>query len=273
MKPARPFLKWVGGKAGLLPLIAPHLPAFDGDYHEPFVGGGALFFHLRAAGRIRRATLCDANERLIRTYRGVRDTPEMVLAHLEAYAGGHLEHPAESFADARRMDIDGATDAEVAAWFIYINRTGYNGLYRTNRAGRCNTPFGKVDRFEYDADNLRACSAALRGVDLRIEDFGGCRRARRGDLVFFDPPYVPVSKTSAFVGYTPGGFSIDEHARVRDVSRALKARGVHVLLWNSAAPVVRDLFADGFDIAVLEARRNVNCKASRRGTVGEVLIS
>jgi DNA adenine methylase len=269
----RPFLKWAGGKAQLLPAIAARLPARFGDYHEPFIGGGALFFYLRREGRIRRATLCDANERLIRTYRGIRDDLPSVAYHLRVHGLGHQADAPTYFAEMRGRHVDGWTDAEVAAWFLYINRAGFNGLYRVNRAGRCNTPFGKVDRVAFDLDNLRACSAALQGVDLRIEDFGGVRRARPGDLVYLDPPYIPATRTASFVGYTPDGFGLDEHTRLRDTARALKLRGVHVLLSNADGPVVRDLYADGFTVGAVPARRAINSDPTKRGAVGEVLVS
>lgn len=263
----RPFLKWVGGKRQLLARIHRHLPKeLSGTYHEPFVGGGALFFNLRPE----KAVLSDANERLIRTYRGVRDDVERVVALLRGYP-----HDKKFFLEARQWPIDGGTDAEVAAWMIYLNKTGFNGLYRVNRSNVFNVPFGRYVRPTIcDEHNLRACSAALAGVDLRHEGFEAVHeRARPGDLVYFDPPYVPLSKTSSFTSYTAAGFGPDQQVRLRDLALALKQRGVQVVLSNSDSKEVRALYRDGFRIVRVPATRAVNARASARGKkVGEVVI-
>lgn len=262
---ARPFLKWVGGKRQLLSELAMRVPARFGAYHEPFLGGGALFFHLRPA----RAVLADTNTRLVRAWRGVRDAPEDVVARLRTYP-----HDRAFFEELRAWDVDAGDDAEVAAWMIYLNRTGFNGLYRVNRRNVFNVPFGSyANPTICDADNLRAVSLALQDVRLEIEDFGGVlERAVAGDFVYFDPPYVPLSATSSFTAYTAGGFGPAEQARLRDVARELKARGVHVLLSNSSAPLVEELYEDGFERFPVGAMRAVNCKASGRGAVTELII-
>ncbi|EYF02183.1 DNA adenine methylase [Chondromyces apiculatus] len=262
---ARPFLKWVGGKRQLLPELSPRIPADYGTYHEPFVGGGALFFHARP----HRAVLSDANERLIRTYRGVRDAVEEVIDLLSSYP-----HDRAFFLEMRGIDIDARSDAEVAAWFIYLNRTGFNGLYRVNRSNVYNVPFGDyTSPVICDAENLRACAEALRATTLRCESFEKVLdRARPGDFVYFDPPYVPLSASSNFTSYTRGGFGMTEHERLRDVAWKLKARGVHVLLSNSSAPEVHALYGERFELASVGAARAVNCKASGRGKVQELII-
>ncbi|WP_245678246.1 DNA adenine methylase [Chondromyces crocatus] len=262
---AKPFLKWVGGKRQLLPELEPRIPSHYGTYHEPFVGGGALFFHHQP----RRAVLSDANERLIRTYRGVRDKVEDVIGLLSSYP-----HDRDFFLEMRGIDVDRRSDAEVAAWFIYLNRTGFNGLYRVNRSNIYNVPFGDYDNpVICDADTLRACARALRHTELLCTSFETVvDRTRPGDFVYFDPPYVPLSPSSNFTAYTRGGFGMAEHAQLRDVARTLKARGVSVLLSNSSAPVVHALYGDGFELASVGATRAVNCKAAGRGRVQELLI-
>lgn len=236
-----------------------------GRYHEPFVGGAALFFHLRP----RRAVLSDTNERLVRAYRGVRNDVERVIDLLRSYP-----HTKEQFLRLRSEPIDTQSDAEVAAWFIYLNRTGYNGLYRVNSANTFNVPFGDYKNPTIcDKSNLRACSEALRRADLRVEDFSTVlSRARKGDFVYFDPPYVPLSATSSFTSYTSDGFGMAEQTRLRDTARDLKRRGVHVLLSNSGAGAVRELYSDGFKFAKVDAKRTVNCKPNGRGKVTELLI-
>ncbi|MBW2459587.1 MAG: Dam family site-specific DNA-(adenine-N6)-methyltransferase [Deltaproteobacteria bacterium] len=195
----RPFLKWAGSKRRLVAQMAPHLPSAFGRFHEPFVGSAALFFHLRP----QRASLSDTNERLVRAYLGLRDDPDGVIELLSTYP-----HEKGFFLDMRGQDIDTGTDAEVAAWFIYLNKTAYNGLYRVNSKNKYNVPFGDYARPNIcDEPTLRRCARQLKAVKLRVSDFEAAgRRARRGDLVYFDPPYVPLSETSYFTGYTQQGF-------------------------------------------------------------------
>lgn len=260
-------MKWAGGKRQLLPAIGelvksrlePHA-----TYHEPFVGGGALFFHLEP----RRAVLTDSNERLVRTYRGIKRDVEGVIRLLGSYP-----HDKDFFAELRAKDIDAATDVEVAAWFIYLNRTGFNGLYRVNRQNRFNVPFGDYEHpLICDSETLRACARVLGCACIENADFSAVlKRARPGDFVYFDPPYVPLTATSSFTGYTSGGFSDADQVRLRDVALELTRQGVSVLLSNSSAPRVKELYAE-FTCKEALARRSVNCKAERRGNVSELLI-
>ena len=262
---AKPFLKWVGGKRQLLPVIALLVPPKFGTYYEPFLGGGALFFALRP----KRAWLTDANERLVRAYRGVRDGHESVARALRLYP-----HSLDFFQGMRELKIDNMEDGDVAAWLIYLNKTCFNGLYRVNKANRFNVPFGRYTNPKIcDAENLLACSAALSNAHLECGDFEAVvNGAKRGDFVYFDPPYVPISVTSDFTSYTKGGFDVADQIRLRDVARGLKKRGVHVLLSNSSAPIVRELYGKGFEIIEVSATRRVNSKASARGAVTELLI-
>ena len=261
----RPFIKWVGGKRQLLPVLLARVPRYAGRYLEPFIGGGALFFALRPP----RAVLADVNARLIRTYKGVRDNVGHVIELLRSYP-----HDSGFFYRLREADIDSASDAEVAAWFIYLNKTGFNGLYRVNRADRFNVPFGRyVNPNICDEKTLRACSAALAGAELLVADFEVVlAKAKPGDFTYIDPPYVPLNITSSFTSYTSHGFGSAEQTRLRDAARKLKWRGVHALLSNSSAPLVRNLYADGFTLTEVSATRSVNSKAAGRGAVAELLI-
>lgn len=262
----RPFLKWAGGKRRLLPELVRHLPSSYGTYYEPFLGGGALFFHLRP----RRAVLGDANARLVRAYTGVRDSVDEVVRILRSYPPTR-----DTFEALRARDIDQSSDAEVAAWFVFLNRLGYNGLYRVNRAGRFNVPFGDYANPRVcDEATLRACSAALAGAELVVSDFAEvAAEARRGDLAYFDPPYVPLSATASFTSYTSKGFSPADQERLRDQARALAARGVTALISNSSAPAVHELYAsDDFALSPVQAARAINCKPGGRGAVIELVI-
>jgi DNA adenine methylase len=263
---AKPFLKWAGGKRQLLSELMRHVPASYGTYYEPFVGGGALFFHLAPA----KAVLADGNERLVRTYRGVRDGVERVIKLL-----GKFPHDKPTFERMREMDVDSGSDAEVAAWLIYLNHTGYNGLYRVNSKNRFNVPFGDYAKPKIcNPALLRDCAEALDEVDLRCEDFTiVASRAKAGDFVYFDPPYVPLSGSSSFTSYTKGGFGEPEQRALADLARRLKKKGVHVVLSNSAAPLVRELYGEGFTLHEVKAARSVNATASGRGKITELIIT
>lgn len=262
---AKPFIKWVGGKRQLLPELLQRVPGSYGRYFEPFVGGGALFFEMQP----RAAALTDVNARLIRTYRGVRNSVEEVIALLDTYP-----HSEEFFYGLRSAPIDAATDVEVAAWFIYLNRTCFNGLYRVNRKNGFNVPYGRhANPTICDAETLLACSAALQGASLEAADFEqAVADAQPGDLVYFDPPYVPLTVTSSFTSYTADGFGSADQQRLRRVALELKHRGVHVLLSNSSAQMVRELYAEHFVVHEVDARRSVNSKGSGRGSVKELLM-
>jgi DNA adenine methylase len=261
----RPFLKWVGGKRQLLAALHAHRPQTFGRYFEPFVGGGALFFDLAPS----RAVLADCNERLVRAYVGIRDSVDEVIALLRTYP-----HERDFYLAFRKRPIDARSDAEVAAWFVYLNKTGFNGLYRVNSRNLVNVPFGRYAKPNIcDEVTLRACSAALAGARIVHGDFEqGVKGARAGDFVYFDPPYVPLSATSTFTSYTAAGFGLEDQRRLRDVAWQLKKRGVHVLVSNSSAPAVRALYADGFELVEVAAKRAVNSDPTRRGAVTELLI-
>lgn len=279
-QPAKPFLKWVGGKRQLLWKIDEVLATlfrkrpFSGRYFEPFLGGGALFFHLTNSARLapKEAVLADTNERLIRAYTGVRDDVRGVLKLLKDY-----RNDKDFYYRMRQRNVDESDrDAQVAAWLIYLNRTGYNGLYRVNSKNQFNVPFGRYDKpLIYDPETLRRCSEALNSAKaaVRLGDFEtATASAKRNDLVYFDPPYFPLSQTSSFASYTSGGFGREEQERLKDVALSLKKRGVHVLLSNSSVKEVWDLYGEEFEIEKVQATRLVNSKASRRGAVTEVLI-
>jgi len=264
-----PIIKWAGGKRRIANLLQNHFPRRFGTYYEPFVGGAALFLQTRPP----RAVLSDANERLIRMYRAVRDQPDAVIELLRDYPN----EPA-FFDDMRQRSrhIDEASDIEVGAWFIYLNRIGFNDLYRVNKQNHFNVPFGNYDDPPIcDEALLRSCSAALQGVTLKSSIFEvALRSAKRGDFVYADPPYLPVSATSSFTGYTASGFGLDEHRRLRDLALELAKRGVHVLISNSAVPTVLELYqASVFYVQSIAAGRNIAARAASRGPVKELLIS
>jgi len=267
----RPFLKWAGGKTQLLCDLSALVPPGFGGYHEPFVGSGALFFHLLRAGLLRHAVLSDANAELVDTYRAVRDGVEAVIELLAGYPYDSAFYYALRAHDAWTLDPPAR-----AARMIFLNRTGYNGLYRVNRLGQFNVPFGRHQApLICDAENLRAVSVALHGIEIACEPFQAVLdRARPRDLVYFDPPYAPLSATASFTAYQPGGFTLADQARLRDTCRTLAGRGVAVMLSNSDTEAIRALYADPpFTLHPVQAGRAINSKASRRGKLTELIIT
>ncbi len=262
---ATPLVKWAGGKRRMLPLLVPFVPETFGTYHEPFVGGGAMFYGLRPE----RAVLGDTNPELINTYTVVRDDVDGLVLELRKH-----HHDETHFYEVRALDPSKLEPVQRAARFIFLNKTCFNGLYRVNRAGRFNVPFGKYAApLICDEPNLRACSTALKEVALHREPFERVLdRAVAADFVYFDPPYLPTSATSSFTGYTQDGFGLADHRRLRDVAAALKVRGVHVVISNSAAPAIRELYAAGFDVIDVQAARSINSNGDGRGAVTELVI-
>lgn len=270
---ARPPWKWVGGKTQLLSEILPRLPAKIKTYYEPFVGGGAVFFALAEEKRFKHANLSDSNEELINAYRTLASDPAGVIKKLKHHTHRHSE---AWFYTTRSLDPKELSRVDRAARFIYLNKTCFNGLYRVNKKGAFNVPFGKyANPTICDEVNLLVVSGVLRGSKALATagDFESTTlSAKRGDAVYFDPPYVPVSDTANFTAYAVGGFDYVEQVRLRDVAARLVKRGVHVLLSNSATALVRKLY-EGFKIEEVSARRAINSKGDKRGNVGELLIS
>lgn len=259
-----PFLKWAGGKGQLLDQYDPLFPKRYRRYLEPFVGGGAVFFHLRPA----RAVLSDGNAELIDCFRAVREEVRAVIAALRLH-----RYDRDHFYAVRAIEPETLTLAERAARTIFLNRTCFNGLYRVNSRGRFNVPFGRyVNPKILDAENLRACSRALRRARIECAPFQAVLgEARRGDFVYFDPPYHPRSKTSCFTAYEPGGFTADDQRELARVYSALDRRGVLLMLSNSDTPLIRELYR-GFRIVEVRATRSINSKTEGRGAIRELVV-
>jgi DNA adenine methylase len=268
---AAPFLKWAGGKSKLLPRILPLLPSPMKTYYEPFIGGGAVFFALAREKRFRRAVVADTNPHLVEVYRCVRDDVEGLIEALRPLA--EQRHDPEAFYRIRALDPASLSVVERAARFIYLNKTCFNGLYRVNRAGRFNVPFGRYKNPRVlDPEGLRAASRALEGTDVRRADFQDTlAEAGPGDGVYLDPPYVPLSLTSCFTSYTAVPFGAEEHLRLKDAYVACLHRRAVALLSNSDCPFTRKLYCD-LETRVLPVTRPINRDAAGRGPVNEVLV-
>jgi DNA adenine methylase len=273
VKPLLQPLRWVGGKRQLLPLILDRLPARIDTYYEPFAGGAAVFFALARAGRFRRAVLGDTNERLLNVYLALRDFTDEVIACLRTHAKRNNE---KYFYQQRALMADGGASIADAARFIYINRTCYNGLYRVNRAGAPNMPYGHLAKPRIcDAEGLSSVARLLTGVEIVRCDFADLvKRAGIGDAAYFDPPYLAVSKSANFTAFQPGGFSIADQERLARTVRLCAEQGARVLLSNSDTIESRRIYGvPGNTVEVVGARRNINSAGAKRGPVGEILVS
>jgi DNA adenine methylase len=236
-----------------------------GRYFEPFIGGAAVFFHLQPS----QATLSDINQKLIEVYKVVRDDVEGLIEALKVHKNTKTHYYTVRAKNPARM-----SPVAQAARLIFLNKTCYNGLYRENSSGAFNVPFGRYKNPTIcDEDRQRTASCVLQGVELTAVDFEkAVGQARAGDFVYFDPPYVPLNATSSFTSYSKYGFAHEDQVRLAETFRELDGRGCYVMLSNSSAPVVRDLY-DGFQMAKIKARRSINSKADGRGPVTELLIT
>lgn len=295
---ARPVLKWAGGKRQLLPLIRRFYPPSFDHYIEPFAGSAAVFLDLHNLGRLegRRVLLADSNWDVIGCYQAIRDAVGEVIAELHALATAHGQLGPALFYDVRDRRFNplrraisagargGPYPPALAAMLIYLNRTGYNGLYRLNAKGEFNVPAGRYRSPRIcDEQNLRRVSAALRrrGVSVIARGFeDALDQAKPRDFIYIDPPYAPVSRTARFTAYTAAGFGVEQQARLRDAVVTLARRGCWVLVSNSTAPEIRRLYVEhapaadaGLQAFEVPARRAINSRAGARGPVMEFLIT
>jgi DNA adenine methylase len=267
MNKAQPFLKWVGGKSRLIPQYQPHFPAKFDIYFEPFLGGGAVFFHLNP----RTAMISDLNPELINTYNCIGENLEELIALLQKHKASHS---AEYYQKIRMGNPRDRT--ERAARFIYLNKTCFNALYRVNKAGQFNVPMGKYKNPGIcNEPVLRAASEVLQSESIacynqpytNVQIYAG-----KGDFVYFDPPYHPISETSKFTSYTKDSFGKEDQVILRDLFAELARKGVKVMLSNSYCDFVKDLYRD-FSIHEITAARSINCNRTKRGAIKELLIT
>ena len=298
-RPVRPFLKWAGGKRQLLPRLREFYPEAFGAYREPFLGSGAVFFDLVKQGRLagRRTYLTDTNGDLVGCYTHVRDEPEAVIRHLQRLAARYKHDPQthyyrvrDKFNPARQAISNGHGvesrhyTADLTAMLVYLNRTGFNGLFRLNSKGVFNVPLGRYSNPRIcDTENLRKVAAVLSAKTISIKQVRyvkGLAAAKEGDFVYLDPPYAPLSATAQFTSYTSQGFSSADQQQLQRTVIRLARRGCRVLLSNSSAPEVAELYEGnrdaeraGLHAYRIPAMRRINSNASRRGQVTEFLIT
>lgn len=267
----QPFLKWAGGKRQLLPILKTKIPEKYNRYYEPFVGAGALLFEIQP----KKAVINDINSELINCYKVIKEDLDDLIQDLSQH-----KNEKEYYYCVRDLDrSDGyrnLRDIKKASRIIYLNRTCYNGLFRVNSQGQFNVPFGKyknpkiVDEIVLKAINHYLTNNSVEIRNLDFED--ALSDAKKGDFVYIDPPYDPVSDTSSFTGYSIDGFGKEEQKRLKSVFDSLDERGCKVMLSNSATPFIRDLYQDYHQITV-EAKRNINSVADGRGKIDEILVT
>ncbi len=271
----KPFVKWVGGKRQLLRQFRDMglYPPDDFDpvtntYFEPFVGGGAVFFDLLP----QKAELSDLNTELVTTYNVIKNDVDALINSLKKH-----KYEKEYYLELRAKDPKELSDINVASRFIFLNRTCFNGMYRVNSKGEFNVPFGKyTNPIICDGDNLFKVSKSLKKVTIKNQDYKKVLdKAKKGDFVYFDPPYYPVSKTASFTSYTADAFLEKEQTELRDTFVELHKRGCFVMLSNSDTSVINELYSNIKDIKVskVAASRAINSNASKRGKISEVLVT
>lgn len=261
----RPFLKWAGGKSKLIEQYTPYFPKDFKTYYEPFLGGGAVFFHLQP----KNAVLTDINPELINAYRCVRNNLEQLIPLLEKHSSSH----SKDYYYQVRSQL-GTTEVEKAARLIYLNKTCFNGLYRENSKGLFNVPIGKYKNPTICNSNLlRLVSAALQSIQIEVRPFESVLDyAKSDDFIYFDPPYYPLSPTSNFTAYSSYSFNENEQVKLKNVFVELAKRGVKVMLSNSDCSFIRELYKD-FKLYEILAARAINSNAEKRGKITELLIT
>jgi DNA adenine methylase len=268
---AKPIVKWAGGKSKLLGELLARVPSRVGTYVEPFAGGAALFFALASDGSrsFERAILADQNEELVACYRAVQKDVQGLIEALKGF-----RHDRDTFYAVRAESTEGKSDVERGARLIYLNHTCFNGLWRVNASGKFNVPFGRYENPRIvDEAGLRLASEALaRAEILRVDFEKATAKLGPGDFAYFDPPYVPLSKTASFTAYAAGGFGPAEQERLCRVLRDLRARGVLGMLSNADTEGARALYRD-FAVHTVSAPRAINSNAKKRGAVNELLVT
>ena len=270
-----PVLKWVGGKRQLIEDISPLIPKQISTYVEPFVGGAAILFHLQP----KKAIINDFNDELMNVYQVIKENPNGLIKILEKHKEANSEeYYYETRALDRTSDYENLSKEEKAGRILYLNKTCYNGLFRVNSSGQFNTPYGKYKNPAIVNDvTIKAVSNYFNSANIKFLN-GDYKEAlkglRKGTFVYLDPPYMPVSSSSNFTGYTENGFGYEKQVELRDECLKLNKRGIKFLQSNSYTPEILELYSDSsvFTIKVVHAKRSINSKSDKRGEISEVLI-
>jgi DNA adenine methylase len=265
------FVKWAGGKKQLIEQFKPFFPEKIERYFEPFVGGGAVAFYLlKTHPEINKIYLSDINEELITTYYVIKNHLEELIKLLKEYK---KKHNKEFYYQIRSQDIKTLTKVQIATRFIYLNKTCFNGLYRVNSKGGFNVPIGSYKNpLICPEEDLREISKLLQKDDTRVRQFYEVlKETKKGDFIYFDPPYYPLKKAS-FTTYTKDNFLDKEQKHLAEVFKKLDKKGCKVMLSNSDTPFIKGLYKD-FHISIVKATRMINCDATKRGKINEIVVT
>ncbi|HII16218.1 MAG TPA: DNA adenine methylase [Nanoarchaeota archaeon] len=264
------FVKWAGGKSQLIKQFNPLFPQQIENYFEPFVGGGAVFFHVMQEYKPKTALISDINSELIDAYQVIRDSPLDLAKLLKQHKAKHCK---EYYYKTRGLNPDSLSKTERAARFIYLNKTCFNGLYRVNSKNGFNVPMGSYKKPSIpDEEDIMLASKLLQNVKIKNMHFSEVlNHASKGDFVYMDPPYYPVKEGKSFTSYTANDFSADDHRHLAEVYGKLSKKGALAMLSNSDTPFVGDLYSE-YDITPVQAKRMINSNGKGRGEVSEVVV-
>ena len=267
----KPFLKWAGGKTNLLGQYEPLFPEWSGDYFEPFIASGAVFFYLSARPEERKYYLSDLNQEIVDAFCAVRDDVEGVIKLLAKHQQLHSK---DYFYQVRGLVPQNLSALEKAARTIYLNKTCFNGLYRVNKKGEFNVPMGNYKKPSIlQIETLKAASRALSSADLSTGHYSVLvDKAQAGDFIYLDPPYHPLSKTAMFTNYVAQAFGEKDQMELAEVAAALSKKGCLVMESNSNTDFIKDLYK-GFKIQEVWARRSINREKSKRGAITELVVT
>lgn len=265
------LVKWAGGKKQLLSQFKPHFPAKIERYFEPFVGGGAVAFYVIKKYAPKEVLLSDINEELINTYNIIKNNVEGLIILLKRYKKNHNK---EEYYRIRTQNQKELSAVEKVARFIYLNKTCFNGLYRVNSKGQFNVPIGSYKNpLICDEKSLREISKLLKNVDIKVMSFEKVHNyAKKNDFIYFDPPYYPLKKGKSFTTYTKDNFLEKEQERLAEAFKELDKKGCEIMLSNSDTDFIKKLYKD-FNIRIVKATRMINCDATKRGKINEVVIT
>ena len=271
----KPFVKWAGGKRQLIPTLNQNLPDSFGTYFEPFLGGGALLFHMLTERNGQKCSISDLNSDLVLAYTTIRDRVDSLISSLKSHERNYQKDSKSYYYSVRENNP--RSQIEKTSRLLFLNRTCFNGLYRVNSKGKFNVPLGKYTNPNIiNEENLRSVSSILQAsrVSIKCRDFGAVLKdAKKGDLVYFDPPYQPVSNTSNFTSYTSKNFSFDDLSRLAELCQNLDEKGCKVLLSNSDSKEVSEMFSKKpWKISKIRANRSINSDSKKRTGHFELLI-
>ena len=268
------FVKWAGGKGQLLQQFEPLFPKKFNRYFEPFVGSGAVFFYIIQNFKPEEILISDMNEELINAYETIRADAERLIVELKQHKEYHTAEGKKYYLTIRATDPNSLPALERAARFIYLNKTCFNGLYRVNSEGKFNVPMGAYKNPDItQEERLRLVTKLLRNVNIKVMPFENVRNlAKKGDFIYFDPPYYPLKKGESFTTYTKDSFLEKEQEKLAEIFKALDKKGCLVMLSNSDTKFIKDLY-EGYNIAVVKASRMINCNGDKRGKINEIVIT